>query len=107
MPVGAVPELPGNAMKTLNTSYRFVSQDESLEPGAKAVHQYHMFLGPKVPALLDEYGLPDIMEYGWFGWVAKPLSKVLHFFYRLVHNYGLAIILLTVRGPWCDVPDRT
>ncbi len=96
MPVGAIPELPGNAMKTLNTSYRFVSQDEALEPGATAVHQYHMFLGPKVPAVLDEYGLADIMEYGWFGWVAKPLSKVLHFFYAMVRNYGLAIILLTV-----------
>jgi len=96
MPVGADQELPGNATKTLNTSYRFVSQDESIEPGAKAVHQYHMFLGPKVPSLLDEYGLSDIIEYGWFGWVAKPLSKVLHFFYSLVRNYGLAIIMLTI-----------
>ena len=96
MPVGAVPELRGNAMKTLNTSFRYVSQDETLEPGKKAVHQYHMYLGPKVPTLLDEYGLADIIEYGWFGWVAKPLSKVLHFFYALVRNYGLAIIMLTI-----------
>ena len=50
--------------------------------GATRCHQYHMFLGPKVPALLDEYGLADIIEYGWFGWVAKPLSQGAAFLLR-------------------------
>ena len=83
-------------MSTLNTTFRVVSPDETVEPGQTATHDYHIFLGPKAPALLQEYRLGDIIEYGWFGWIAKPLSKVLHLFYVIVHNYGLAIILLTV-----------
>jgi YidC/Oxa1 family membrane protein insertase len=37
-----------------------------------------------------------LMYYGWFGWVAVPMLAVLHAFYFLVGNYGLAIIMLTV-----------
>jgi YidC/Oxa1 family membrane protein insertase len=96
MPVGPLPELKGTEVKTLNTTYRLVSTEETVEPGKTATHDYHIFLGPKAPALLQHYQLADIMEYGWFGWVAKPLSKVLHLFYLIVHNYGMAIILLTV-----------
>ena len=96
MPVGPLPELKGNEVKTLNSTFRLVSAEETVESGKTATHDYHIFLGPKAPALLQEYQLADIIEYGWFGWIAKPLSKVLHLFYLIVHNYGLAIILLTV-----------
>ncbi len=96
MPVGSVPQLESRKIRTLNTTFRFVSPDETIEPGQTATHDYHIFLGPKAPALLEEYGLGGIIEYGWFGWIAKPLSKVLHLFYAIIHNYGLAIILLTV-----------
>ncbi len=96
MPSGPLPELKSSDVKTLNTTYRLVSQDETVEPGKTATHEYHIFLGPKAPALLQEYQLADIIEYGWFGWIAKPLSKLLHLFYAIVRNYGLAIILLTV-----------
>ncbi|MHB0959034.1 MAG: YidC/Oxa1 family insertase periplasmic-domain containing protein [Pirellulaceae bacterium] len=96
MPAGPLPELKGNEVKTLNTTCRLVSPDETLEPGKTATHDYHIFLGPKAPELLQAYQLADIMEYGWFGWIAKPLSRLLHLFYAIVRNYGLAIILLTV-----------
>ena len=96
LPVGPLPELKGNEVKTLNSTFRLVSAEETVEPGKTATHDYHIFLGPKAPALLQEYQLADIIEYGWFGWIAKPLSKVLHLFYLIVRNYGLAIILLTV-----------
>ncbi|MCU0959001.1 MAG: YidC/Oxa1 family insertase periplasmic-domain containing protein [Pirellulaceae bacterium] len=96
LPVGSVPSLQGNKTRTLDTTFRFVSPPEVLEAGQTVTHAYHLFLGPKAPALLDQYGLGDIIEYGWFGWIAKPLSSLLHLFYALVHNYGLAIILLTV-----------
>jgi len=35
------------------------------------------------------------LHYGWFDLIASPLVQVLNFFYGYVHNYGLAIILLT------------
>jgi len=40
--------------------------------------------------------LSAAIDYGWFDFVAKPLLKLLHFFYSYVGNYGVAIILLTV-----------
>ncbi|NLX56059.1 MAG: membrane protein insertase YidC [Planctomycetaceae bacterium] len=96
MPVGGLPKLESRRIRTLNTTFRFVSPDETLEPGQTVTHDYHIFLGPKSPEVLDAYGLDDIIEYGWFGWISKPLSKLLHAFHAVVRNYGLAIILLTV-----------
>ncbi len=96
LPVGPVPELKSREIRTLNTTFRFVTDSLRLEPNQSVTQQYHVFLGPKSPPLLDKYGLSKIIEYGWFGWIAKPMSRVLHFFYFIIRNYGLAIILLTV-----------
>ncbi|MYL81829.1 membrane protein insertase YidC [Desulfovibrio aerotolerans] len=56
------------------------------------------FLGPKVPKYLEmaPHNLIASIDYGWFDFVAKPLIKLLHFFYDYVGNYGTAIILLTI-----------
>ncbi|HDS16272.1 MAG TPA: membrane protein insertase YidC [Proteobacteria bacterium] len=56
------------------------------------------YLGPKKGTLLQAQGLnlEDSIEYGWFGVIARPLVELLHFFNKYVHNYGLAIIILTI-----------
>lgn len=41
---------------------------------------------------------------GWFWFVAEPMLKVLHFFYAIVGNYGVAIIMLTVLVRLCMFP---
>jgi YidC/Oxa1 family membrane protein insertase len=40
--------------------------------------------------------LKNIVDYGFFGWIAQLLLLALKFFYGFLKNYGLAIILLTV-----------
>ncbi|PTN37236.1 membrane protein insertase YidC [Desulfonatronum sp. SC1] len=40
--------------------------------------------------------LLEALHYGWFDLIASPLIQVLNFFHGYVHNYGLAIILLTL-----------
>ena len=66
-----------------------------------------VFAGPKRPDLLAAYGLDACIDYGWFPWIAKPLSGILHFFERLpLVNYGLAIILLTVLVRRLHVPAQ-
>jgi YidC/Oxa1 family membrane protein insertase len=86
--------------KTLtNTSLRLISKPMTLEPGATSVLQrYEVFAGPKRPQLLATYQLSGLINYGWpiFRMVAVPMTYVLEFFYMLVHNYGLAIIMLTI-----------
>ena len=44
------------------------------------------------------YSLKDIIYYGWpiFAAVARAMLAILHFFYGIVGNYGIAIIMLTV-----------
>jgi len=90
--------------KLANTSCRMVSTLETLGPGDVLSHSYEIFVGPKKPALLAEYGLEELVYYGWFGWIAKFLLGVLHMFYALVRNYGLAILMLTVLVRSCMFP---
>lgn len=101
MRVGEVPKEP--ALKKLtNVSFRLDSVVMELAPGGKALeHQFQVFIGPKRPNLLANYGQPnaslsELVYYGWFGWVAKPMLLLLHFFYHVLGNYGLAIVMLTV-----------
>jgi len=105
--VGAVDE---DWKKAANTSCRVVSKVHDLQPGQASSgpssfeHTYTIFAGPKKPPLLAKYGLKDVVYYGWFGWVAVPMITVLHFFYAIVGNYGIAIILLTVLVRGCMFP---
>ncbi|HLB25006.1 MAG TPA: membrane protein insertase YidC, partial [Nitrospirota bacterium] len=41
-------------------------------------------------------GLERSVDFGWFAFIAKPLFVSLKYFYGMVHNYGWAIIIITV-----------
>ncbi|GIK97248.1 MAG: membrane protein insertase YidC [Alphaproteobacteria bacterium] len=80
----------------------------SLAPGASAETTGRLFAGAKEVRLLDHYGdqlgiplLDRSVDFaGYLGYfltlIAKPLFYVLDFIYRLVGNFGVAILLLTV-----------
>jgi YidC/Oxa1 family membrane protein insertase len=72
------------------------------------VQEFQIFAGPKRPELLERYaqpyGLGDLVYYGWFGWVSRPMLAILHFFYGVVGNYGLSIVMLTVLVRSCMFP---
>ena len=83
--------------KTLtNTTCRLISTPVTIEPDKSFVATYDLFAGPKRPTLLAKYDMQGLVYYGWFGWVAVPMTKILDFFYWAVPNYGLAIIMLTI-----------
>jgi YidC/Oxa1 family membrane protein insertase len=86
--------------KLCDTSFWLSTEPTVLEhrPSGKWSYQqrFVVFAGPKRTEVLKTYGLDDNIYYGWFPWVAKPLSFFLHFFYALVGNYGVAIVMLTV-----------
>ncbi len=59
--------------------------------------RYALFLGPKDQeelALADPF-LSDIVDYGWFDLLVRPLLYCLKLTYAYVGNYGVAIIILT------------
>lgn len=79
-----------------NCSFRAYSQEKELTPGAETSQTFTIFIGPRKPDLMKEYGVDGVVYYGWFSWIAVPLVGLLHLFYKIIPNYGIAILLLTV-----------
>ncbi|MBI4126326.1 MAG: membrane protein insertase YidC, partial [Deltaproteobacteria bacterium] len=69
-----------------------------IPPGERVTHAFTVYAGPKEIDGLREMGLrlEEALDYGWFSMVAFPILYLLKFFYGLIHNYGVAIILLTL-----------
>lgn len=72
--------------------------DILLDPGSEVSVAADYFLGPKVRELLAAAPaeLSRSISYGWFSVIAKPLVLALDWLYSFTHNWGVAIILLTV-----------
>jgi YidC/Oxa1 family membrane protein insertase len=54
------------------------------------------FFGPKQAALLDRYGLERTLQFGTFGVIARFFLVILEWINRSTHNWGWAIIILTI-----------
>jgi YidC/Oxa1 family membrane protein insertase len=67
-------------------------------PVGKSEDNLRLFLGPKDYQLLSNIDgrLKTVVNFGWFGFIAKPLLFVLNYLYRYTGNYGLAIIIMTI-----------
>ena len=59
--------------------------------------EYTLFLGPKsLKNLQNLQGeIQKWLDFGFFGWLARPLLLFLNWLYHWCNNWGLAIILLT------------
>lgn len=66
--------------------------------GAETTLECSYFIGPKESNLLGAApnDMQKALDYGFFSIIAKPLIALLQFFYSYTHNYGVAIVLLTV-----------
>jgi YidC/Oxa1 family membrane protein insertase len=69
-----------------------------LEPGQTKVVASRLYAGPQEQALLKTLapGLELTVDYGWLRPLAVPLFWVLNEIHKMVNNWGVAIILLTV-----------
>lgn len=102
--VANVTKIVASQVQAVNTAIWFDTANKTVEPGASVSTRYRVFAGPKDHAMLTHYKLDDFLYYGWIPWVAKPLGWILHFFYAIVRNYGVAIIMLTVLVRACMFP---
>lgn len=58
---------------------------------------FKVYSGPKEYSELGKVqGLRELIDYGMFSFLAYPMLELLRFFNRFLHNYGWAIVLLTV-----------
>ncbi|MEC7154467.1 MAG: membrane protein insertase YidC, partial [Pseudomonadota bacterium] len=61
-----------------------------------------VFAGAKLVDLVDGYADEGItrfdllIDWGWFYFLTKPMFRALQFFYDLVGNYGVSILIVTV-----------
>jgi YidC/Oxa1 family membrane protein insertase len=81
----------------------FLRDATTVAPGAKASVQNRLFAGAKEVVVVDGYehdvGVKRfdlLIDWGWFYFITKPLFKVIDYFYRLLGNFGLSILLVTV-----------
>ncbi|RYE62667.1 MAG: membrane protein insertase YidC, partial [Oxalobacteraceae bacterium] len=87
-----------------NKSYQadYTRAPQLLPPGKKITHSSRFFAGAKETALLDKYeeaGVPLLgkaIDWGWFEILEKPIFYYLDWLFRMVSNFGVAIILLTI-----------
>ncbi len=75
----------------------------TIAPGGKAENRTLTFAGAKVVKLVDayekQYGIDKfdlLIDWGWFYFITKPMFWLLHWFYNLLGNYGLAILAATL-----------
>lgn len=70
---------------------------------------FSLFVGPKDIGLLEKIDpkLTGLIDWGWFWFLAKPLFASLRWVYdHVVHNYGWAIIIVTVVINMLTLPLR-
>ncbi|MCD8212589.1 MAG: membrane protein insertase YidC, partial [Campylobacter sp.] len=56
------------------------------------------YIGPKEHKILNSIDnrLTDVIEYGWFTFIAKPMFAFLEFLHKYIGNWGWAIVVLTL-----------
>ena len=86
---------------------RFVKKEENyvglinhfvLNPNKPFELSYKAFMGPKDFSFLKkEYpSLIHWVDFGWFSSLSRLILQILHFFYSIVGNWGVSVILLTL-----------
>lgn len=70
----------------------------TLAPGETKSLSHLAYFGPKQLDLLQDFGhgLDENVDFGWFGFLSRPMLWVLVKVYENVGNFGIAIILLTL-----------
>jgi YidC/Oxa1 family membrane protein insertase len=74
------------------------AKELTLAPGQQIVQKFHIYLGPQELKLINlaNAGWSAVMYYGTFDFIAQILLQILEALYRLLHNWGGAIVLLSL-----------
>ena len=92
------------ALKTYQTDY--LLDGVTIAPGATGATDARLFAGSKEVAAVDAYdkelnlnrfGL--LVDWGWFYFLTKPLFMVIDYLFRLVGNFGVAILIVSHKTP--------
>ena len=92
----------------------YTAAPKVLPSGQQMSQTSRFFAGAKEANLLDHYqdaGVPkfdNAIDWGWFEVVEKPIFYFLDWLFRLVGNFGVAIIILTlvIRGAMFPIAQK-
>ncbi len=70
----------------------------TIQPHGIAEESFFIYAGPKKYEILKSLGsdMDQIMDFGMLAPISKATLYILNLFYKLIKNYGIAIILLTI-----------
>ncbi|MCB8839586.1 membrane protein insertase YidC [Aurantimonas sp. VKM B-3413] len=81
----------------------YLKDPMTIAPGATATTTSRSFAGAKVVDVIDNYEstlnirqFGQLIDWGWFYFITRPMFHGLDWLYRLFGNFGLAIISMTV-----------
>ena len=81
----------------------FRGEPIAVPAGGAAETSNHLFAGAKQVAIVDGYqaslGIEKfelLIDWGWFYFITKPLFLLIDWFFRLLGNFGVAILAVTV-----------
>ncbi len=97
-------EFSASALGTLKTYQADYLQDaQTIAPGGTASAGARLFAGAKEVAILDDYDKAlnlnrfDLaIDWGWFRFITKPMFTLIDTIFRLVGNFGVAILIVTL-----------
>ena len=81
----------------------FLGAAQLIAPGASAQATTHIFAGAKEVATINAYEkslginkFTQMIDWGYFYFITKPLFRLIDLIYGLVGNFGVAILVVTV-----------
>ena len=88
-------------IKTYQTDY--LLDGRTIQPGGTASADARLFAGAKEVSVVNEYNdtlrlnlFDRLIDWGWFYFITKPMFWALDSIYKLVGNFGIAILIVTV-----------
>ena len=88
-------------LKTYQADY--LLDPQTIAPGATGSADARLFAGAKEVQSIDAYDkalgvnrFELLIDWGWFYFITKPMFKAIDYFFHLVGNFGLAILIVTV-----------
>ena len=75
-----------------------VSYLEGQEVSETTTWNMSFYFGPKElePLIAVDRRLEKVLDYGWFSFITKPMLSILKYCDQYTHNYGYAILLVTL-----------
>ena len=89
---------PGDDPKIFSPRPELIFDGQALRGGERFQRRMQVFIGPQDYSLLKGLNLQleRVIDFGMFGFISVYMLALLKWFYLTIHNWGLAIIFLSV-----------